>query len=148
MEDKNNTFQFHVGSIKTLPCARWSGVVVECFNSTLVRLRLQQRGRVRWTVFEFQFHVGSIKTRSRIGRIAMRSSFNSTLVRLRPTGAGTNLDVMVKFQFHVGSIKTIDSSCSNARSHPGFNSTLVRLRRWAHRRRASRDSVSIPRWFD
>ena len=97
-----------------------------CFNPTLVRLR---RSRLRGPDghhLPFQSHAGSIEAHARL------------VVRAKPQ----------LFQSHAGSIEASGKPRSQD-FDPGFNPTLVRLRRPGWRcGRSAAPRVSIPRWFD
>ncbi len=94
------------------------------FNSTLVRLKVEIIAKANLAIYLFQFHAGSIKGAYNVGTIL----------------------IVVMFQFHAGSIKVVLIVAFLLLSR-GFNSTLVRLKRFP-RGRSVFQVVSIPRWFD
>ena len=75
-------FQFHNGSIKGA-IRDDEGAIADCFNSTMVRLKVIHKAVIKAKRFRFQFHNGSIKG--------------------CPEGNSTVIVPM--FQFHNGSIK-------------------------------------------
>ena len=56
----SSTFQFQYGSIKS-SLAALNAVLIPCFNSNMVRLKVLPRYLVKFTSFKFQFQYGSIK---------------------------------------------------------------------------------------
>ena len=75
-------FQFHYGSIKILQhCEPMS--LMNCFNSTMVRLKCNLRGSKASLSRQFQFHYGSIKIQKQLKMFLENVSFNSTMVRLK-----------------------------------------------------------------
>ena len=56
-------FQFHKGTIKTIPSLIINIITICYFNSIKVRLKLVGDGAGSWVMSSFQFHKGTIKTR-------------------------------------------------------------------------------------
>ena len=97
-------FQFHNGSIKSRPTCSLSSPR-RSFNSTMVRLKVDDDVIDTTNSIMFQFHNGSIKRQEEIFYQAVED----------------------KLQFHNGSIKSISSSIRTA-PISCFNSTMVRLK--------------------
>ncbi len=120
-----------------------------CFNSTMVRLKLEIVERLSGDQTSFQFHYGSIKIMFLTSLYAPSSSFNSTMVRLK-YDIQINRDDYKLFQFHYGSIRMnvshidvfahaflfqfhygsirIFRAITQSRIYASFNSTMVRLK--------------------
>ena len=100
-------FQFHYGTIKSLPHPR-SPKNSSYFNSTMVRLK------VCWLTYQ----------------VTGMTYFNSTMVRLKEL-ALQQAEKDYKFQFHYGTIKrqTVVALFCLFRY---FNSTMVRLKGTSH----------------
>ena len=99
----NNAFQFHKGTIKTLPKARICGVV-RYFNSIKVRLKPSLQFYL-YTLLYFN----SIKVRLKLKLLPVLTlllvNFNSIKVRLKLLFVHLVFTVFL-FQFHKGTIKT------------------------------------------
>ncbi len=80
-------------------------LLMQCFNSTLVRLKRDTHMGGCRSLHPFQFHTGAIKTI--FGNVRWEGN--------------------TKFQFHTGAIKT-SNALSKLSIANGFNSTLVRLK--------------------
>ena len=82
--DSVGEFQFHTGSIKSMslgiPKPTHSHA---CFNSILVRLKVQATVNDFLRFAKFQFHTGSIKSYNKTDPNAQVAGFNSILVRLK-----------------------------------------------------------------
>ena len=81
-------------------------LIIQGFNSTMVRLKDDGEELYDIDVEKFQFHNGSIK-------------------RLASAAVGV---ASVVFQFHNGSIKRGTEQIDLLRRNDGFNSTMVRLK--------------------
>ncbi len=75
-------FQFHYGSIKGISSPSFSPEVSSCFNSTMVRLKVEEGNKAGYR----------------------RGCFNSTMVRLKAFVYNLDPETYL-FQFHYGSIK-------------------------------------------
>ncbi len=100
-----------------------------CLNSTMVRLKLEEKLVYSHFYHESQFHYGSIKTIYLITHLFITAkSLNSTMVRLKLVKVDEqNQSVPVQSQFHYGSIKTQEKTIKNF---------------------VNESWVSIPLWFD
>ena len=117
-----NGFQFHNGSIKTIPPKPplWIFSLFQFHNGSIKTLK---ESRLKEG---FQFHNGSIKTSIPASKPGLKICFNSTMVRLK---------LLKKWKNWVQLIR--------------FNSTMVRLKHcWCLKYPLRKIHVSIPQWFD
>ena len=82
-------FQYHTGSIKSITERALREVGCDCFNTTLVQLKVRASFLSLSSITKFQYHTGSIK-RGSYGAYEQckRPGFNTTLVQLK-VGRGT-----------------------------------------------------------
>ena len=162
-------FRFHTGSIKSF--GYWDGGPrTFCFDSTLVRLKDDNRDVSRLERTRFRFHTGSIKSCYRIRIWFWFGMFRFHTGSIKSRYTPKTKTAALKFRFHTGSIKrskdhrqsyvagafrfhtgSIKSNCPEdvMLDSPCFDSTLVRLKgyRLDHSPNVNR-RVSIPHWFD
>ena len=120
------TFQFHTGSIKRIPSTLPLSIRKLCFNSILVRLKVDILNNVRVSIF----------------------CFNSILVRLKAT-CGERPARFIKTRFNSILVRLkVRIGQALARFYGGFNSILVRLKARLAELREIASQVSIPYWFD
>ena len=91
----------------SLPTKRQVG----CFNSKLVRLKVEYKEPVLKTTKRFQFQIGAIKSAMHY-RLCDPSKycFNSKLVRLEDSEMLINTNVTYEFQFQTGAIRSYNES--------------------------------------
>jgi len=76
-------FQFHNGSIKTHIGVLFVVQVISCFNSTMVRLKLEQNYLKNILPYSFNSTMVRLKHGIEVLDKVPRTSFNSTMVRLK-----------------------------------------------------------------
>jgi len=120
-------FQSHAGSIEARIARRRLERSENCFNPTLVRLRLPLTDYIPRDIAGFQSHAGSIEARPQPSPNGVQDRFNPTLVRLRPAGREVEGGRRCCFNPTLVRLRRI-LLCEDPAEIFRFNPTLVRLR--------------------